>query len=706
MHFEPHMLPSGHTLYEYRIERVLGAGGFGITYLGRDTHLGRWYAIKEYLPRDTAVRETGATVRSISATTQEDFTWGMDRFLAEAQTLAQFQHPNLVGVVRYFKANGTAYFVMDYVEGEVLASYIAREAPLSEAVLRGILAPVMDGLMQVHGAGYLHRDIKPDNIVLREDGSPVLVDFGAARLAMGARTRPLTAILTPGYAPIEQYSESSPQGPYTDIYALGAVLYYGLTGEALQEASDRTLQDTLPVLSAVGYRGVSQGFLAGIDAALKVYPRDRPISLESWRRMLDGPAREEVRQRPAESLAGHPVEAPGIGGSVRRWGIRALLLVVLVVYVISASEWMSVYGPEKGLALTGTAVVPKSVQEEAPQASAESPAEQFEEAPADAAQSAQTSGLPPGIGAAETCDGKPGGSACWMALENRPRCYLWNSHLDVNETATWSGGCAGGLAEGTGEITWVWGNDREHVSTGAGQLQQGKYHGKWVSRPVNGDVYEGSYVDHKRHGRWVLRFANGTVEEGPYVDDKRHGRWVLRFADGTVEEGPFVNGKRHGQWVKRGADGTVGEGPYEDGKREGQWVWRYANGIVFNGPYVDGKQEGQWVQRYADGKVFEGPYVDGKQEGQWVQRYADGTVGEGSYVDGKQEGQWVQRYADGTVGEGSYVDGKQEGQWVFRYADGKVFEGPYVDGKQHGQWVIRPASGNMYKITFVDGERQ
>ena len=198
----------------------------------------------------------------------------MDRFLAEAQTLAQFQHPNLVGVVRYFKANGTAYFVMDYVEGEVLASYIAREAPLSGGGVAGHSGvPVMDGLMQVHGAGYLHRDIKPDNIVLRGDGSPVLVDFGAARLAMGARTRPLTAILTPGYAPIEQYSESSPQGPDTDIYALGAVLYYGLTGEALQEASDRTLQDTLPVLSAVGYRGVSQGFLAGIDAALKVYPR-------------------------------------------------------------------------------------------------------------------------------------------------------------------------------------------------------------------------------------------------------------------------------------------------------------------------------------------------------------------------------------------------------------------------------------------------
>ena len=683
MHFEPHMLPSGHTLYEYRIERVLGAGGFGITYLGRDTHLGRWYAIKEYLPRDTAVRETGATVRSISATTQEDFTWGMDRFLAEAQTLAQFQHPNLVGVVRYFKANGTAYFVMDYVEGEVLASYIAREAPLSEAVLRGILAPVMDGLMQVHGAGYLHRDIKPDNIVLRGDGSPVLVDFGAARLAMGARTRPLTAILTPGYAPIEQYSESSPQGPYTDIYALGAVLYYGLTGEALQEASDRMLQDTVPVLSAVGYRGVSQGFLAGIDAALKVYPRDRPISLESWRRMLDGPAREEVRQRPAESLAGHPVEAPGIGGSVRRWGIRALLLVVLVVYVISASEWMSVYGPEKGLALTETAVVPKSVQEEEAQASAESPVAQPVEAPTVAAQSAQTSGLPPGIGAAETCDGKPGGSACWMALENRPGCYLWNSHLDVNETATWSGGCAGGLAEGTGEITWVWGNDRVHVYTSTGQLQQGK-----------------------RHGQWVTREADGGVSEGPYVDGKRHGRWALREADGQVEEGPYVNGKRHGRWVRRFADGNMQEGPYVDGKLQGRWVVRLVNGDVKEGPVLDGKKYGRWIERYASGNVREGPYVDDKREGQWVIRYADGDVFEGPYANDKREGQWVIRYADGDVFEGPYANGKQEGQWVYRYANGNVNEGPLVDGKKHGQWVIRPASGNMYKITYVDGERQ
>ena len=408
------MLPAGHTLYEYRIEGVLGAGGFGITYLGRDTHLGRWYAIKEYLPRDTAVREAGVTVRPVSAAVQEDFTWGMNRFLAEAQTLAQFQHPNLVGVVRYFKANGTAYIVMDYVEGEVLASYIGREAPLSEAVLRGILAPVMDGLAQVHGAGYLHRDIKPDNIVLREDGSPVLLDFGAARLAMGVRSRRLTAVLTPGYAPIEQYSESSTQGPYTDIYALGAVLYYGLTGEAPQEASDRMLEDTLPVLAAAGYRGISQGFLAGIDAALKVYPRDRPISLESWRRMLDGPApaqgaavsgepgprRLEVqlnrlasrgvgggRSRPVRRVesgrgsreaadkarAGEPEgdEASGAGGSVRAGGNKrrrflVAMLVVVIASLVGYVVWIGGYGPGEYPSPSQPVVVPAPpVQDEA-----------------------------------------------------------------------------------------------------------------------------------------------------------------------------------------------------------------------------------------------------------------------------------------------------------------------------------------------------
>ena len=309
------LLPSGYTLHEYRIVRALGTGGFGITYLVRDTHLGTEYALKEYLPRDLALRGAEATVQPLSGAEREDFDWGKARFLSEARTLAQFHHPHLVGVVRYFEANGTAYMVMEYVAGEEFLGYVTRVGPLPEGVLRGLLTPLLDGLSAVHEAGYLHRDIKPDNIVLRggDVGSPVLLDFGAARLAMGAHSRHLTVVLTPGYAPIEQYSEASEQGPYTDVYALGAVLYYGLTGEAPQEATDRMLDDRLPsrLAQLAGSGGLSRDFLSGLEAALQVDPRNRPASLEAWRRQLDSEGtlpesalRANSRPEVAESKAG------------------------------------------------------------------------------------------------------------------------------------------------------------------------------------------------------------------------------------------------------------------------------------------------------------------------------------------------------------------------------------------------------------------
>ena len=338
-------------------------------------------------------------------------------------------------------------------------------------------------------------------------------------------------------------------------------------------------------------------------------------------------------------------------------------------------------------------------------AQVESPAEQPAQGQAAAPQPAQAPGLPVGISAGEMCAGKPEGSACWQELDNQPGCYLWNGSLGLNSSATWSGECADGLAEGTGEIKWVWGSDREESATSTGQMQQGKRHGQWVLRFADGGVQEGPYVDGKEHGQWVIRYADGSVHEGPYVDGKRHGQWVLRDADGAVGEGPYVDGKRHGQWVFRFADGAVGEGPVVEGKQHGQWVHRDADGDVHEGPYVDGKQHGQWVIRYADGDVHEGPYVDGKQHGQWVIRYADGDVHEGPYVDGKRHGQWVIRYADGSVHEGPYVDGKRHGQWVHRFAGGTVSEGPYVDGKRHGQWVFRFAFGAVEEGPYVDGKQ-
>ena len=217
---------------------------------------------------------------------------------------------------------------------------------------------------------------------------------------------------------------------------------------------------------------------------------------------------------------------------------------------------------------------------------------------------AQVPGLPSGISARETCSENPEGSACWMQMDDQPGCYYWNSRLEVNETVTWSGTCSGGLAEGDGEIKWVYGKDQENSTTATGRFQQGKMDGPWVTRHPNGTVGEGPYADGKRDGQWVFNDADGNVMEGPYVDDKQHGQWVEHHADGNVIEGPYADGKRDGQWVERHADGILVEGPYADGKRDGQWVERNPLGIVYEGPFVNGKRDGKWIVHWFNVRVI------------------------------------------------------------------------------------------------------
>ena len=191
---------------------MLGFGGFGMTYLGFDHNLDKPVAIKEYLPSDIATRTADRSVAAQASEVRGDFQWGLERFVDEARTLARFDHRHIIKVYRFFEAHGTAYIVMEYAEGETLSAHLERKGSLSEAELKAILYPLLDGLAVVHGADFLHRDIKPGNIVLRDvDGSPVLLDFGSARQAIGAKSRSVTSIVTPGYAPIEQYSSRGRQ---------------------------------------------------------------------------------------------------------------------------------------------------------------------------------------------------------------------------------------------------------------------------------------------------------------------------------------------------------------------------------------------------------------------------------------------------------------------------------------------------------------
>jgi class 3 adenylate cyclase len=321
----------GSMLMEYRLENVLGVGGFGITYLAHDTLLEKDVAIKEYFPGSSVLRAADKSVTLTGPDMATEYETGLDRFLKEARTLAGFSHPNIVRVNRYFKANGTGYMVMEYEDGESLKSWLKRNPLPPIDSVKALLGPLLDGMLKVHEAGFLHRDIKPDNIFVRRTGDPVLIDFGSARSAAG-QTRTLTTMVTPGYAPFEQYSSGAPQGPWTDIYAMGGVLFFAVTGRNPPDAIARMKGDALQTQLDAAKIHYDEQFLGAISWAMAMDEKRRPQNVGEWRERAMGPGEElapasEVTRRPApEELApAVHAEAPLATGSADTQGIGKML---------------------------------------------------------------------------------------------------------------------------------------------------------------------------------------------------------------------------------------------------------------------------------------------------------------------------------------------------------------------------------------------
>ncbi len=302
-------LPPGHELLWYRVREVLGQGAFGITYLCAESAGEELFAVKEYLPPQVARRQSDQHLEPLSEALEEDFRHGLERFIAEAENLDRFKHPNVVDVVDIFEANNTAYLVMRYEQGESLHSLLSRRVTVREHELLHALHPLLDGLELIHGKGYVHRDVKPSNIFIRRDGSPVLLDFGSARQTLHMGSETVTNLVSPGYAPIEQYSSNAEkQGPWSDIYALGATLYRAVTGElpaqaiARAEALVHGCPDPYVPASEQARGGYSEALLSAVDHALAFKARFRPQSIEAWRSAFDG-------CNPAAPVPGIPVQA-------------------------------------------------------------------------------------------------------------------------------------------------------------------------------------------------------------------------------------------------------------------------------------------------------------------------------------------------------------------------------------------------------------
>ena len=305
---EDYSLRSGTQLSHYRITKVLGRGGFGITYQAWDDHLNRLVAIKEYFPHNEATRAEDLCTVKVNDVDAATYRKGLDRFLDEARTLAQFRDPRIVHVHGFQEANNTAYMVMDFEEGVSLREHILLQGVISPSEARRILVDILRALQVLHLRNYLHRDIKPANIMRRPDGSILLLDFGSARVTQADQEQAFTVIVTPGYAPMEQYSTHEAQGPATDLYAVGACVLFCLTGSSPVDALKRTIAENAsekdplePILSRLmTHKGAGPELTSILRWMLQTQAEQRPRSATEVLQRLDAnpPAVTDQAQNP------------------------------------------------------------------------------------------------------------------------------------------------------------------------------------------------------------------------------------------------------------------------------------------------------------------------------------------------------------------------------------------------------------------------
>lgn len=338
-------LPAGSKLYEFEIEAVLGHGGFGITYRATDTLLQETVAIKEFLPNELAIRASDRTVRVKSQQYKADFESGLQSFLEEARLMARFRHPRIVHVRRFFELNDTGYIVMDFERGKTLSERLS-EGPVAEPKLRTILSGVLDGLEVIHDRAILHRDLKPNNVMLREDGAPVIIDFGAARDFQVRHSRSITTIATAGYAPPEQYGVGQ-QGPWSDLYALGAIAYRAVAGVAPVVSLQRLRTDPLVPATTAGRGKYDPALLEVIDWMLAVDETKRAPSVHDVKAALRasaGPRSTDQDARPSSGAVNRK-KAEQISVAPRAFSIfrmAAAGILLMLIMLGAAGYWLDV----------------------------------------------------------------------------------------------------------------------------------------------------------------------------------------------------------------------------------------------------------------------------------------------------------------------------------------------------------------------------
>lgn len=618
-------LPVGTRLGDYRVDAVIGHGGFGITYRAFDTQLAKFVAIKEYLPVEFALRRPDGQVVPRGARFADDFAWGRERFLDEARALARFRHPHIVPVLRYFEMNGTAYMVMEFEDGSSVAQLLRQSGRrLQPDEVRRLVEGLLSGLGAVHAQGFLHRDIKPSNVIIRRDGVPVLIDFGAARQAMGGRTRTLTGILTPQYAPIEQYALDGKQGPWSDIYSAAAVLHHAIAGFPPPEAAGRVGTDPYRPLAVTQADRFDGTLLAAVDHGLAFAPEERPQTIEAWRAMFGGGV-PLVEDAPTERLPSasspprlggvsraddEPVDAP-ISRPARRTRLLRRLPFILAV-LAAVALWK--YLPQIRERLAGASTVetqtamPPSVPVATPQ----------ETPPPAAAPDKVTP--PPSPGAAPPSVA-PDASMQKALVDQAQRAA--NEARAILDRADEAARAARAMA---GEARIVAARAARPDLENSERLT---YDG--------GANYVGQVVDGKRQGLGVATLANGEFQSGDWSDDRLNGLGTVRLPDETRYTGQWRDGQSTGLGVREKPEVERAEGNFAGGRLEGFAVRRMLvePNVVQSGEFHGDMLDGPGVERVGEQEKYEGGFRNGLRNGYGQLTDGDGKVRFGRWSDGK-----------------------------------------------------------------------
>ena len=617
-------LPLGTRLGDYRLDAIIGHGGFGITYRAFDTQLAKFVAIKEYFPVEFAVRRPNGEVGPRGARFTDDYVWGRERFLDEARALARFRHVHIVPVLRYFEANGTAYTVMEFEDGRSVAQLLrAPNRRLQPDEVRRLAEGLLSGLRAVHAQGFLHRDIKPSNIIVRHDGVPILIDFGAARQAMGGRTRTLTSILTPQYAPIEQYALDGKQGPWTDIYSAAAVLHHAVAGSPPPEAVSRVGVDPYRPLSVTQADRFDQALLAAIDSGLAFAPEQRPQTVADWSVQF-GTALPRVDDTPTQRLPG-ATTSPRLSGVSRKHlepvsatppqerprSKAGVWMLVVLIAVAAAALWR--YQPEiRELLARAPPSVPTVPETPSRPEVAQPPAIVPMPSPPVAAPPALPVAAPPAV---------PDQSAQKTLIEQAQRAATEaRAMLDRADEASKA---ARAMA---GEARIVAARAARPDLESAERLS---YDG--------GASYVGQVVAGKRQGLGVAELVNGERQAGDWDADRLDGLGIVRLGDNSRYAGQWNDGQSTGLGVgeKPGVERT--EGNFVAGRLEGLGVRRTLTepNVVQSGEFQADMLEGPGVETIGARERYEGGFRASRRQGYGQVTGADGKVRSGLWEDGK-----------------------------------------------------------------------